>query len=86
MVNYAIPQRINKNSELKCKVKISVELLEEVREFKHFGSISCKKVNMDGETNESAVQGWKVIGTLGIIMKWKNLTMNGKKKKDYRTA
>ena len=53
--------------------------MEEVQEFKYLGSILCKYGSMDGETRETAVQGRKVVGSLGRIMKGRTVGVEEKK-------
>ncbi len=53
--------------------------MEEVHEFKYPGSIMCKDGSMEGETRERAVQGRKVVGSLGCMMKGRTVSMDVKK-------
>jgi len=53
--------------------------MEEVQKFKYLGSIMCKHGSMDGETRERAVQGRKVVGSLGRIMKGRTVSLEVKK-------
>ncbi len=53
--------------------------MEEVHEFKYLGSILCKYGSMEGETRERAVQGRKVVESLGRMMKERTVSMEVKK-------
>ncbi len=52
---------------------------EEVHEFKYLGSIMCKNGSMESETRERAVQGRKVIGSLGHMLNGRTVSMEVKK-------
>jgi len=79
IIDFARPYRVNEQSELECKINMDGVRLEEVREFKYLGTILCKHGSMDGEIRERAVQGRRVIGSLGRIMKGRNVSMDIKK-------
>ncbi len=49
--------------------------MEEIHEFKYLGSIMCKHGNMEGETRERDVQGRKVVGSLGHMIKGRTVSM-----------
>ncbi len=49
-----------------------------MHEFKYLGSILCKYGSMEGETRERAVQGRKVVGSLGRMMKERTISMEVK--------
>ncbi len=53
--------------------------MEEVHEFKYLSSVMCKHGSMEGETRERAVQGRKVVGSLGHMMKGRTVSMEVKK-------
>ncbi len=53
--------------------------MEEVCEFKYLGSIMCKHESMEGDIRERAVQGRKVAGSLGCMMKGRTVSMEVKK-------
>ncbi len=52
--------------------------MEEVDEFKYLSSTECKHGSMEGETKE-AVQGRKVVGSLGHMIKGGTVSMEVKK-------
>ncbi len=54
--------------------------MEWVHEFKYLGSVMCKHESMEGETRERAVQGMKVVGSLGYMMKGRTVSMEAKKR------
>ncbi len=58
-----------------------VKKIEEVHEFTYLGSMMCKHGSMEGETRERAVQGRKVVGFLGRMMKERTVSTEVKKKK-----
>ncbi len=47
--------------------------------FKYLGSIMCKRGGMESETRETAVQGRKLVGSLGRLMKGRTVSMKVKK-------
>ncbi len=53
--------------------------MEEVNEFKYLGSVMCKHVGTGGETRERALQGRKVVGSLGRIMNGRSVSMEVKR-------
>ncbi len=53
--------------------------MEEVHEFKYLGLIMCKDGSMEGKTRERALQGRKVVGSLGRMMKERTVNMEVKK-------
>ncbi len=54
------------------------EEMEEVNEFKYLGSVRCKHGGTEGETRKRALQGRKVVGSLGRIMKGRSVSMEVK--------
>ncbi len=60
------------------KITLNGEEMEEVNEFKYLGSVMCKHGGTEGETRERALQGKKVVGSLGRIMKGKSVSMEVK--------
>ena len=62
-----------------CKIRLNGEIMEDVHEFKYLGSILCKNGSMDGESRERAIQGRKVVGSLGLLMKGRTVSMEEKK-------
>ncbi len=65
--------------EKKCKIILNGEAMEKVNEFKYLGSVMCKHGGTEGETRERALQGKKVVGSLGRIMKGRSVSMEVKK-------
>ncbi len=55
------------------------EEMEEVNELKYLGSVMCKHGGTEGETRERALQGRKVVGSLGRIMKGRSVSMEVKR-------
>ncbi len=53
--------------------------MEEVNEFKYLGSVMCKHGGTEGETRERALQGRKVVGSLGRTMKGKSVSIEVKR-------
>ncbi len=45
------------------------QIMEEVNELNYLGSIFSKYGSMEGEIRERAIQGRKVIGSLGRLMR-----------------
>ena len=79
VIKFAKPYRVKQESELGCNIIIEGTKLEEVREFKYLGSMLCKYGSMEGEIRERAVKGRQAIGTLGRIMRGRNVSLNVKK-------
>ncbi len=53
--------------------------MEEVSEFKYLGSVMSKHDGTEGKTRERALQGRKVVGSLGRIMKGRSVSMEVKR-------
>ncbi len=67
-MDFVCPYRVGIECEKECKIILNGEEMEEVNEFKYLGSVTCKHGGT-GETRERALQGRKVVGSLGCIMK-----------------
>ncbi len=61
--------------EKECKITLNGEEMEEVKEFKYLGSVMCKHGGTEGETRERVLQGRKVAGSLGRIIKSRSVSM-----------
>ncbi len=68
-MDFICPYRVGTECEQECKITLNGEEMEEVNEFKYLGSVMCKHDGTEGETRERAMQGRKVVGSLGHIMK-----------------
>ncbi len=64
-MDFVCPYRVGTECEKECKIILNDEEMEEVNEFKHLGSVMCKHGGTEGETRERALQGRKVVGSLG---------------------
>ncbi len=53
--------------------------MEEVNKFKYLGSVMCKHDGTEEETREKALQGRKVVGSLGRIMNGRSVSMEIKR-------
>ncbi len=53
--------------------------MEEVNEFKYLVSVMCKHGATEGEIRERAMQGRKVIGSLGCIMNGRSVSTEVKR-------
>ncbi len=53
--------------------------MEEVNDFRYLGSVMGKHGDTEGETRERALQGRKVVGSLGRIMNGRNVSMEVKR-------
>ncbi len=53
--------------------------MEEVNGFKYLGSVMCKHGGTEGETRERALQGRKMVGSLGRIMNGRSVSMEVKR-------
>ncbi len=63
------------NVKKECKITLNGEEMEEVNEFKYLGSVMCKQGGTEEETRERALQGRKVVGSLGYIIKGRIVSM-----------
>ncbi len=54
-------------NQRQSKIRMNGQIMEEVNEFKYLGSILCKYGSIEGEIRERAIQGRKVIGSLGRV-------------------
>ncbi len=68
--------RVGIECEKECKIILNGEEIEGVNEFKDLGSVMCKHGGT-GETRERALQGRKVVGSLGRIMNGRSVSMVG---------
>jgi len=55
------------------------QIMEEVSEFKYLCSVLCKYGSMEGKIRERALQGRKVVGSLGRMMRERTVSMEVKK-------
>ncbi len=65
--------------EKECKIILNGEEKEEVNEFKYLGSVMCKHGGTEGETRERALQGRKVVGSLGCLMNGRSVSLEVKR-------
>ncbi len=65
VVDIVCPYRVGIECEKECKMILNVEEMEEVNEFNYLGSVMCKHCGTEGEKRERALQGRKVVGSLG---------------------
>ena len=79
VIDFARPYRVSEQCVMECKIDMDGVRLEEVKEFKYLGTMLCKYGSMEGEIRERAVQGRRVIGSLGRIMKGRSVSMEVKK-------
>ncbi len=79
VVDFVCPYRVGIECEEEYKITLNGEVMEEVNEFKYLGSVMCKLGGMGGETRERALQGRKVVGSLGRIMKGRSVSMEVKR-------
>ena len=79
VVDFECPYRVRVECPKELDIRLNGEIMEEVDEFKYLGSILCKYGSMEGETRERAVQGRKVVGSLGRMMKERTVSMEVKK-------
>ncbi len=79
-MDFVCPYRVGIECEKKCsKIILNGEAMDEVNEFKYLGSVMCKHGGTEGETRERALQGRKVVGSLGRIMKGRSVNMEVKR-------
>lgn len=71
--------RVHRPNALSCRIKIGEEQLKEVRDFKYLGSVLCKNDTLQSENTERAVQGRRVTGELGSMIKGRSLGVEVKK-------
>ncbi len=65
--------------EKECKIILNGEEMEEVNELKYLGSVTCKHCSTEGETRERALQGRKVVASLGRNRKGRSVSMEVKR-------
>ncbi len=78
-VNFAKPYRVGLEAILGSKIWLGKEKMEEMNEFKYFGTILCKHGSMEGKIRERRVKGRQVMGALERVMKGRNVSMAVKK-------
>ena len=79
VVDFADKYRVKTECPRECSIVLNGKELEEVDEFKYLGSVMCKHGSMEGETRERALQGRKVVGSLGRVMSERTVSMEVKK-------
>ncbi len=79
VVDYVCLYREGIECEKKCKIILNDKEMEEVIEFKYLGSVMCKNGGMEGETRERPLQGRRVVGSLGRILKGRSVTVGVKR-------
>ncbi len=80
LCDFVCPNRVGIECEKECKIILNGEEMEEVNnEFKYLGSVICKHGGTEGETRERALQGSKVVGSLGRIMNGRSVSMEVKR-------
>ncbi len=78
VVDFVCPYRVGIECQKECKIILNGEEMEEVNEFKYLGSVMCK-LGGTGETRERGLQGRKVVGSLGLIMNGRNVSIEVKR-------
>ncbi len=53
--------------------------MEEVSEFRYFGTVLCKHGGMEGEIRERVMRDRSVVGSLAGVMKGRNVSMDVKR-------
>lgn len=66
-------------SQKQFKIMMNGQIMEEMNEFKYLGSILCKYGSMEGEIRERALEGRKVVGSLGCMMRERTVSKEVKK-------
>ncbi len=79
VVDLICPYRVGIKCEKECKIILNGKEMEEVIEFKYLGSVMCKHGGTEGEIRERALQGRKVVGSLGRIMNGRSVSMEVKR-------
>ncbi len=74
-IDFSKPYRAGSEAILGCKIWLGKEKMEEVNEFKYFGTILCKHGSMEGEIRERTLKGRQVMGALERVMKGRNVSM-----------
>ncbi len=78
-VDFVCPYRVGTECEKRMQNNFECEEIEEVNEFKYLGSVMCKYSGTEGETSERALQGRKVVRSLGHIMNGRSVSMEVKR-------
>ncbi len=79
VVDFVCPYRVGTECEKECKIILNGEEMEEVNVFKYLGSVMCKHGGTEGETRERALQGRKVVGSLGHTLNGRSVSMEVKR-------
>ena len=79
VIDFECPYRVRLESPKELDIRLNGERMGEVDEFKYLGSVFCKDGSMDGEMRERAIQGRKVIGSLGRMMRERTVSNDVKK-------
>ncbi len=78
-IEFGYPYRVRTEHEKQCEIKMNGRIMEEVYEYKYLGLILCKCGSKEGEVREKALQGRKVVGSLGHMTKGMTVNMDIKK-------
>ena len=78
-VDFECPYRVVREEALHTRVKLNGVVMEEVREFKYLGSVFSKHGTMEAETRERALQGRKVVGAVGSVMRGRSVSVDVKR-------
>ena len=78
-IDFGCPYRVRIEEPKVLDISLNGEKMEEVDEFKYLRSVFCKDGSLEGETRERAVQGRKVVGSLGRMMRERTVSRDVKK-------
>ncbi len=79
IVNFGNQYRVCVLVDDRCETVMGGEKMEVVKEFKYLGTVLSTDGEMEGEVRERAVKGRSVIGSLGRVMKGRNMSMKVKR-------
>ena len=78
-IDFENPYRLVSEVPLETAVEMNGMVMEEVREFKYLGSVFSKHGTVEAEVRERAMQGRKVVGAVGSVMKGRCVSMDVKR-------
>ena len=78
-IDFRNPYRVVREEPLHTRVEMRGVVMEEVSEFKYLGSVFSKHGSVEAEVRDRAMQGRKVIGALGSVMKGRTVSVDAKR-------
>ncbi len=79
VIEFNIAYRARMPAVARCRIRLGIEKMEEVSEFKYLGIVFCKHGGMEGEIRERVMKGRSFVGSVTGVMKGRNVSMDVKR-------